>query len=161
MMVRPAARKETSKEKSVRRYSAGGIVFKQTKDGDVLWLIISPKGSNRWQFPKGIIEEGETGKNAAAREVAEEGGVVVQLMAKVGDQSYFYFLEGERIIQHVVFYLMRYIKDTGEGFDMAEIDEVKFLTFQQVMDKLTFDKDKKLLEKAREIAESGVQENLI
>ncbi len=44
-----------------RQFSAGGVVYKKEND-QTFWLLIQPKGTDYWQFPKGLIEEGESSK---------------------------------------------------------------------------------------------------
>lgn len=80
--------KRKTESKITREFSAGGVVYKKevTK---TTFLIIKPSGSNRWQLPKGIIDEGESSKDAAVREVREEGGVEVELLEKLGTSQYF------------------------------------------------------------------------
>src|SRR3990167_4391049 len=59
----------------VREPTAGGIVFRRnpkTKDTEIL-LIQDAK--NRWTIPKGHIEEGESPKQTAEREMREEVGL--------------------------------------------------------------------------------------
>jgi len=52
----------------IYRRAAGGIVFKNK-------AILSIYRFNRWDFPKGHVEAGETDEQAAIREVIEETGV--------------------------------------------------------------------------------------
>jgi 8-oxo-dGTP diphosphatase len=158
-----AEEKEKKKEKASKlltRFSAGGLVFKRSGD-TVKWLVIRPRGTERWQFPKGGIDKGETGKEAALREVAEEGGVKARIVQKLGNETYFYYLEGKRIFQHVAFYLMEYVEDTTKGIDEKEIDEVRLLPYEEALQVLSFENDRELLKKGQTILKAGLQENLV
>lgn len=53
--------------------AAGGVVFRQPDDRDVEVLLIFRRGV--WDLPKGKIEDGESVKDCARREVAEEVGL--------------------------------------------------------------------------------------
>jgi len=145
--------------KTERAFSAGGVVFK--KDAKELkFLIINPAGTRRWQFPKGLINNGESSKETAIREIAEEGGVDTEIIIKLGDSKYFFVWVGKKIFKTVTFYLMRYIKDTGKGHD-KEVDEAIFLPFDKAYEKLTFKDDKGFLKQAKEEIERGLQESLV
>lgn len=55
--------------------AAGGVVFKRKDNTDPSVLLIFRRGV--WDLPKGKLEEGETIKECAVREVAEEVGISV------------------------------------------------------------------------------------
>lgn len=55
-----------------RRLSAGAVILR--REGDrCLYLLL--RAYRYWDFPKGLVEEGETPFEAARREVAEETGL--------------------------------------------------------------------------------------
>lgn len=142
-----------------RAFSAGGVVFKKDAK-EFKFLIINPTGTRRWQLPKGLIDDGESSKETAIREIAEEGGVDTEVIVKLGDARYFFVWEGKKIFKTVTFYLMRYTKDTGKGHD-KEVDEAVFLPFEKAYGRLTFKDDKKFLQQAKDKIERGLQETLI
>lgn len=51
------------------RLSAGAVVVRHD-DGDALFLLL--RAFNHWDFPKGMVEDGETPFDAALREILEE-----------------------------------------------------------------------------------------
>jgi len=146
------------KKKPVKReIAAGGAVFKK-EDGKVLWLIVQPKRSDlskpiHWRLAKGVIEKGEATEKTALREVEEEAGIKTEVLDKVGKSTYFYTFKGERIFKIIIFYLMRFLAETGNGIDEVEIGETGWLPFKEAYQKLTFDSEKKILEKAKKILE--------
>lgn len=155
--------KRTSKEKVKkfeRQFSAGGAVFKTSKDKKVKWLIIKPAGTDRWQLPKGKIDKGESSAQAALREVKEEGEVETKIIEKIGSSSYFYVFNDTKCFKTVTYFLMEVVKKTKEGHDQ-EIDEVTFQEFDKALKLLTFKDDKNILKKAKEILESPIQKSLI
>lgn len=142
-----------------REFSAGGVVFKKDKKGNS-WLVVNPKDTNRWQFPKGHIEKGESSESAATREVREEGGVVANPLQKIDIQKYFFVWEKERIFKTVTFFLMEYKIGDPTDHD-KEVEESRFVSFEEAFEKLTYDKDKQTLLKAKEVLDSGTQASLI
>ncbi len=52
-----------------KRLSAGAVVVRQTTEGLRLLML---RAFNHWDFPKGLVEEGESALEAARREIAEE-----------------------------------------------------------------------------------------
>lgn len=54
------------------RLSAGIVIVRDTPDGARFLLL---RAFRNWDFPKGLVEEGEDPLDAALREAAEEAGV--------------------------------------------------------------------------------------
>ncbi|NPA52434.1 MAG: NUDIX hydrolase [Aquificae bacterium] len=125
-------------------FSAGGVVYKK-EDGKVYVLLIRVK--NRWSFPKGNIEREEPREKAALREVKEETGVDAQVVDFLGEIEYWYSLHGYKIHKFVYYYLMKY---TGGDItpQKEEIDEAKFVPLEEAENLLTYDNDKKILQRA-------------
>ena len=146
----PGALKElkvkSEKLKVKREFSAGGVVFRREPEG-VLWLIVKPKGSEQWRFPKGKIERGENSVRAALREVKEEGGVEARILSKIDNIKYFFVQKGQKIFKTVTFYLMEYIQEAQGGF-CWETEEIAWLPFEEAKEKLAFSNEKKILQKA-------------
>lgn len=59
---------------------AGTVVFRQ-RDSQVFYLVVSSSDGINWVLPKGHIDPGETPEIAALRELAEEAGVVGEIVA--------------------------------------------------------------------------------
>ena len=55
-----------------QRLSAGVVLARSTATG---WRFLLLRAFNHWDFPKGMVEEGEEPHAAALREVEEESGI--------------------------------------------------------------------------------------
>ena len=155
---------KNSKETPIKReYSSGGAVFRKlgTKNQKprTEWLITQPDAGNepwrqgRWQLAKGWIEEGETGQQAALREVKEEGGVKAKIVDKIGRiDIFFYNEEKQKVIKNIVFFLMEYQSGSEKDHDQ-ETSQAIWLPYDQAYDRLTFKSEKGILEKAKKILE--------
>jgi 8-oxo-dGTP diphosphatase len=60
--------------------SAGGVVFDSLKTMNKVWIIKPSNNYGPWAFPKGRVDEGESMKKTAVREVAEETGITAQIL---------------------------------------------------------------------------------
>ena len=70
--LRRAARRTTvAAAVPVRRREAGGLEF----------LLVRTSNGERWTFPKGTVERGESRSEAAEREAREEAGVTGRIVA--------------------------------------------------------------------------------
>lgn len=58
----------------IHEHSAGSIIYRK-KDNQLQFLIVQSVLHHTWGFPKGHLEKGETERDAAKREVAEEVGL--------------------------------------------------------------------------------------
>ena len=81
--------------------SAGGVVINETK---VLLLLNTP---GRWVLPKGHVEENESLRSAAIREVREETGIEARIQKKLGWIEYSYYHQGKKQIKKVLWFKMR------------------------------------------------------
>ncbi|MCC9293486.1 (deoxy)nucleoside triphosphate pyrophosphohydrolase [Clostridium sp. MT-14] len=68
----------------------GAII--ENKDKEILCALRSPKMSlpNRWEFPGGKIEQGETFKQAIEREIREELSCTVKFIDVFNESTYEY-----------------------------------------------------------------------
>lgn len=131
-----------------REYSAGGVVYQRPK---LLWLLVKHSGYHKWVLPKGLVEKGEDPVDTALREVEEEGGVKAKLIARIPQEvKYFYFQDGYRISKQVDFYLMEYQSGEIANHDW-EMEDALWLPYEEAINKLAFDSERKVLEKAREM----------
>lgn len=58
----------------VKEPTAGGVVWRRSRSGKIEILLIAD-AKDRWTIPKGHIEEGESAKETAEREIREETGL--------------------------------------------------------------------------------------
>ncbi len=135
-----------------REFSAGGLLVRRLRGR---WVVaaIRPRrhGPTVWALPKGRIDPGERGEEAALREVAEETGARGRSLGKVGDVRYVYTWEGERIFKVVSFFLVRYergrLGDVPEAF-RHEVADVRWLPLDEAPHLLTYAGEREMARKA-------------
>lgn len=144
-----------------REYSAGGIVLrpvqqvqgKQSQD-KLSWEVLMIKNAALrdpkkayWGFPKGHIDPGESSSDAAVREIREETRIGAEIVSKLGESQYVFTRSGERVVKHVVYYLLKY-KSGKTAPQELEVLEVKWFDPKEAMELLSFKKDKDMLQLA-------------
>ncbi len=133
------------KSKFHPRYEkTSGAVLYTEKDDERRFLLVKTK-SGHIGFPKGHTEYGETEQENALREVLEETGITAQLK---GDfRTEYTFITLENSIKTGAFYLAYYDYKESE-LQEAEIDEEYLLPYEEAYEKLNWNEDKAVLEKA-------------
>lgn len=141
----------------LEQVSAGGVAFRQI-GGRYEVAIISMNPSGRWQLPKGLIDDRETPEQAAVREVREEAGIETELLEPLETIDYWFVSDWDeirrRIHKQVHFFLLRYT-----GGDVADHDdevlESRWIGIDKAIETLEFKSEKEMVEKARQVLESG------
>ena len=137
--------------KVVREISAGGIVYREADETIEVALIATRKGKI-WCLPKGGIEEGETVKEAARREIREETGLEAEMIESLGSLTYWFSNRdraGEliRIFKRVYFFLFRYVSGRTEDHD-DEVDDVAWFPIGVAVKKLSYPGERDMMKKA-------------
>ena len=128
-----------------RYVAAGGIVV---RDGDVLVLERSKQDEIR--LPKGHVEPGETPRETALRETAEESGYrSVRIRDDLGVQEVMFTRRRRRVLRAERYFLM-HLADPRERptNGEAQFDPV-WLPLEKALDLLTFEAERDWLRRAR------------
>ncbi len=84
--------------------AAGGVVFKADK-----MLLMFRRGV--WDLPKGKLDDGESSRQGAAREVEEETGVRVAVGDRICTTWHTYTQNGSRMLKRTKWYRMTVVDD--------------------------------------------------
>jgi 8-oxo-dGTP pyrophosphatase MutT (NUDIX family) len=135
--------------------SAGGVAFRW-KNSEPEMAIVSVKPKLRWQLPKGIVDPGESPQVTAVREVREEAGVETELIKLIETIEYWYrsVKNGNPVRYHkfVHFYLLKY-KSGDVAHHDHEVEESRWVSFEEAIEMLDFKGEREVVEKAREMIE--------
>lgn len=137
--------------------SCGAVVFTVTGDRIKYLIVQSHKGI--FGFPKGHMEDDETEKETALREIYEETGVNAELIDGFKtEETYTFESDGELIKKRVVYYLARYENQFVRVLK-DDVHEVSLLDFDLAMRALQFKSSRKILYEANTFIKSMGVEN--
>lgn len=120
----------------INKHSAGGVVIHENKVLTISWTT-----REYVAFPRGGINDGESSKAAAVREVFEETGYRTKVLTPIDSWTYEFDESSKHYRKTVDYYLMELIDNTeptpereaGEDFENLWLDS------DSARKKLTFD----------------------
>ena len=138
-------RNKQSIQEVVREPTAGGVVFRRDKDGNVEILLIQDH-KDRWTIPKGHIEEGETAQETARREIGEEAGLHdTEVLGWLGKIHFRYRRIDKLVLITQQVYLMR-VKTSGEEIQKEDwMNGIKWFPFAEALDLIEYEDIGKLM----------------
>jgi 8-oxo-dGTP pyrophosphatase MutT (NUDIX family) len=160
---------------TIRAFSAGGVVFRlipadtnEKKGTSQQWtdahysnmsvevVLVGRSYSGMWALPKGTPRAGETLEQVAVREVQEETGLEVRLIAYIGNISYFFIRDNIRFQKQVRHFLFEAIGGDTSLHD-AEYDRVEWFSIPEALRRLTYQNEVNILSQAEDIIDHWLQ----
>lgn len=102
------------------------------------------KGRMSWSLPKGHIEPGETPEQTAAREVAEETGIIGRVVRPIGTIDYWFVAENRRIHKTVHHFLLDAVGGELSDEDV-EVTEVAWVPLGELDGVLAYADERRLV----------------
>ena len=129
---------------------AGAVVWRKEKNDYYVALVHDVFG--RWTLPKGHLEEGETAKDGAAREVKEEIGVHhLDMGEKVGEIEYVAHDPETGPVRRAVIYFLARTDDKKLTLKVTGgLDDVRWFSLDELESITTYDDIKQILHHAKE-----------
>ena len=130
----------------IEAVSCGGVVICRWK---ILLLYKNQNGRYMgWVLPKGTVEEGESFKETALREVNEESGANGHVIKYIGKTQYVFRGNDDMVSKSVHWYLMStdsfYCKPQSEEF----FADAGFYKFHEAYHLLKFNDERQMLKRA-------------
>lgn len=128
---------------AVAELAAGAVVVEPKKRKI---LLLHEPAEDRWCFPKGHVESGETLLEAARREVSEECGLTdLDLREELGEVSYrFYDPSKDRNVFKTSVYFLGYTVQTSTILE-STFDEARWESAVEAAALLKFETDRRML----------------
>ena len=135
--------------RTLREISSGGVVYRELNGTTEVALI---RVGHRWCLPKGQVEKGEELQETALREVKEETGLDGEVVAKIGDISYWFTgkdknADSVKIFKRVYFYLIHYLGGDVSQHDQ-EVEEVCWSPISEAAKRLSYPTERQTMTKA-------------
>jgi len=161
--------------RTVRAYSAGGVVFRlvpirsQTENNSVISeqnlergvdapedglsvevVLVGRSHAGIWTLPKGTPQAGETIEQVALREVQEETGLIVHLITYIGSISYFFVRDQVRYQKQVRHFLLEAVGGDTTLHDQ-EYDMVEWFPLSEACRCLSYQNEVHILYQAEDV----------
>ena len=127
----------------LREFSAGGLVVRRMR-GRPYIAAVRLKDGKVLALPKGHIEPGESGAEAALREVREETGLDSRLVEKLDDIRYWYSRDGARVLKVVSFFLLGYRSGSVRDYQRSEVEGAEWIPLEEAPERLSYKGEKEM-----------------
>jgi 8-oxo-dGTP pyrophosphatase MutT (NUDIX family) len=135
----------------VEETSAGGLVV--STERKLRAAVIARRnraGRLEWCLPKGHLEGSETPEQAAIREIAEETGIIGEILARLGSIDYWFTGEDRRVHKVVHHFLLKAVGGdlSVAGDPDGEAEDVAWIPVTELSKRLAYPNERRLAEAA-------------
>jgi 8-oxo-dGTP diphosphatase len=127
--------------------AAGGVVWRRSSKGTIKVLLVHRPRYDDWSLPKGKLDPGESHRHAALREVEEETGLRCETRDELDEVRY---RDRKGRTKHVRYWAMEPVDGEFEPND--EVDEVRWVTIDDVARLVTYPRDAAVVDGLRQLA---------
>ncbi len=140
-------RRRPAIDEVVREPTAGGIVYRRSpKNPQEIEILLIQDSKERWTIPKGHIEDNETPRQAAEREIREETGLKrMQVLDWLGKINFRYRRNNSLVLMTTEIFLVK-AEGSGEEVKPEEwMASLAWLSANDALDKIEYDDIGKLI----------------
>jgi diadenosine hexaphosphate hydrolase (ATP-forming) len=139
-------RRQPAIQDVVRETTAGGVVYRKNEKTGVLEFLLVQDAKDRWTIPKGHVEEGETTKQTARREITEETGLQhINVKNWLGKINFRYRRERSLILMVTHIYLVEATKDTDKLIAEDWMNGIKWFPAAEAVERTAYEGISKLM----------------
>ena len=129
----------------VKEPTAGGVVWRRNQAGKIEVLLIQD-AKDRWTIPKGHIEEGETAKQTAEREINEETGLAeMEMQGFLGKINFRYRRQQSLVLMTTDIFLVAAKGDTNDITPEEWMKGIQWFSANEALDKIEYEDIGKLI----------------
>ena len=146
--------KQSLASQGIKEISSGGIIYKKKDDGYYFCLILD--AYNKWTFPKGHVEKGESLEETALRELEEETGLnKLKIKKYLGETEIKVHKPNKKSFRKLIKYFLIETKVSKIIIpNTKEIKDVRWFSKKEALDTLGYNNAKEIFNKGlKEIAQ--------
>jgi ADP-ribose pyrophosphatase YjhB (NUDIX family) len=133
-------RKNAAINEVVREPTAGGVVFRRDKITNGIEILLIQDAKDRWTIPKGHIEEGESPKQTAEREIGEETGLQeMKMYSWLGKINFRYRRQQSLVLMTTEIFLVQALGDTNGIKPEEWMNGIKWFKATEALDKIEYE----------------------
>lgn len=139
-------RRKPAIKEVVREPTSGGMVFRRNKKSGKIEILLIQDAKDRWTIPKGHIEEGESAKETAEREVKEETGLKeVNVLNWLGKINFRYRRATSLVLMTTEIFLVQAKGDTDKLVQEEWMNGIGWFDSNEALDKIAYEDISKII----------------
>lgn len=131
----------------VREPTAGGVIFRRSpQKPEVVEILLIQDSKGRWTIPKGHIEDGESARQTAQREITEETGLKeMKVLDWLGKINFRYRRGSSLVLMTTEIFLVQALGDTKKIKPEKWMTSLDWLPANEALDKIEYEDISKLI----------------
>ncbi len=130
----------------LREPTAGGVIFRRNLKTKEVEILLIQDAKDRWTIPKGHIEEGESARQTARREIQEETGLQeMKVLNFLGKINFRYRRVTSLVLMTTEIFLVRALGDTDKLQPEEWMNGIKWFPVAEAVDKIEYEDISKLV----------------